>query len=690
MGDPLIHNKHVDGATMNRMLLLLLAIFVAFPVQAQALRGQHYSLLVASRSASHAVGRPVDIAYVIDPDKGWHIYWVNPGDTGYQPAIDWSLPAGWRTSGLRHPAPRRLVLGGYSSNVHEGRTILLQTLAGPSGAVRIKGTLDLLVCSASNCVPDPLEVAFSLPEGDNVPNGATRPIFAAAQAAMPQEGAAGARFAPMGDHLRAFLPGVHLAPKERTHLFSGVPQILDEAARQRFTQADGGLFVDVPKGQATVPDRLPLLLRIDGSGSSVKAWRFVAVEGILPVAARQAPASALSLSLVVGTAFLGGLLLNLMPCVFPILSLKALALARSGGDAREARREALGYTLGAVGVILALGLILVVLRGLGHSVGWAFQLQDRRVLLLLLLLVTAIAVNLAGLFELPSLRVAGGGKGGFWGAAGTGALAAFIATPCTGPFMAGALGAAMVLPALEAMAIFLGLGLGIASPFLLIGFSRRARAWLPRPGAWMMTLRRLLSLPMFATALGLAWVIGRQQGVAGMTIALALAVTLGLGLWWHGLRQHAGRHFWPAATALLGTVAAALLVPAVATPTARASAAADSEHVEPFSEIRLANLRRQGKPVFLYLTADWCLTCKVNEGTSLNAAAVRAAFGRAGVTVMRGDWTNGDAAITAFLKANGKAGVPTYFWYPPHGTPKELPQLLTPGMLEDLPKARRT
>lgn len=668
------------------MLFLILAIFTAFPVHAQTLRAQHYSLLVASRSASHAAGRPIDIAYVIDPDAGWHIYWINPGDTGYRPAISWSMPRGWQASELRHPAPRRLVLGGYSSNVHEGRTILLQSLTGPSGAVRLKGTLDLLVCSASNCVPDPLDVALSLPEGDNALDNSTRPIFAAALAAMPREGPDGALFTPAGNHLRAFLPGIILAPEERAHLFSPVPQAIDESAGQTFTQGEGGVFVDLLKGQAMLPGRLPLLLRVDGAGGSARAWQFSAAQGPLPDAAKQRSAGAISLALIVGSAFLGGLLLNLMPCVFPILSLKALALARSGGDDHEARLEALGYTLGAVGVILALGLVLVVLRGLGHSVGWAFQLQDGRVLLLLLLLVTAIAVNLAGLFELPSLQVSGMGKSGFWGAAGTGALAAFIATPCTGPFMAGALGAAMVLPAAQAMSIFLGLGLGIASPFLLIGFSRRARAWLPRPGAWMATLRRLLSLPMFATALGLAWVIGRQQGVAGMTVALALALTLGLGLWWHGLRQHAGRSVWPAATALLGTVAVALIAPAAAMQTAAVSAEARADHVEPFSAERLASLRQQGKPVFLYLTADWCLTCKVNEGTSLNTAAVRTAFDRAGVTVMRGDWTNGDAAITAFLKANGKAGVPAYFWYPRHGAPKELPQILTPGMLEELPR----
>jgi thiol:disulfide interchange protein len=303
---------------------------------------------------------------------------------------------------------------------------------------------------------------------------------------------------------------------------------------------------------------------------------------------------------------------------------------------------------------------------------------------LLLLLITAIAVNLTGLFELPSLLTAGGGSSnGFWGATGTGALAAFIATPCTGPFMAGALGAAMLLPTAQGITIFLSLGVGIAAPFLLIGFSQRARSWLPRPGMWMLTLRRLLSLPMFITGIGLTWVIGRQQGVAGMTVALSLALTLGLCLWWYGLRQHAGKPAWPTVTALLAVITVPLIAPIAALQADTLSAA--EEHVEPFSADRLADLRQQGKPVFLYMTADWCLTCKVNEGTSLSAATVRAAFDKAGVTVMRGDWTRGDSAITAFLKSNGKAGVPVYFWYPAqHGTPQELPQILTPGLLMKL------
>jgi thiol:disulfide interchange protein len=298
----------------------------------------------------------------------------------------------------------------------------------------------------------------------------------------------------------------------------------------------------------------------------------------------------------------------------------------------------------------------------------------------LLLLVTAIAVNMAGLFELPSLSVNGKAKSGFAGSVGTGALAAFIATPCTGPFMAGALGAALVLPAAAGMAIFFGLGLGLALPFLLLGFWKPSRKWLPKPGAWMVRLRQALSLPMFATAIGLAWIIGRQVGVNGMALAASAAMLCALALWWYGMRQMSGKRLWPTAIPAVAAIALALNIAPLATNTATAKADADRE-ITAFSAQSLAQLQSQGKPVFLYMTADWCLSCKVNEATSLSSSTVRASFAKAGATVMRGDWTNGDPEISAFLKQHGKAGIPVYFWYSANGEITELPQVLTPSLL---------
>lgn len=389
-------------------------------------------------------------------------------------------------------------------------------------------------------------------------------------------------------------------------------------------------------------------------------------------------------ALAFGAALLGGLVLNLMPCVFPILSLKAMALARSGSSAAHARSEALGYSAGVIGTVLVLGGVLLLLRGAGSAAGWAFQLQNPSVVAGLLLLVTAIALNMTGLFELPSLSVSGKPSSGFTGSLATGALAAFIATPCTGPFMAGALGAALVMPTLAALGVFAGLGLGMALPFLLLGFWAPARRLIPRPGQWMVTLRHVLAIPMFATALGLAWLVGRQAGIGAMTTALAAALLMGLALWWCGVRQRGGRHGLPAlvlASASLPVIALGI----VATPAAASSAAeVDALGSQPFAESRLDALRRDGKPVFVYFTADWCLTCKVNEAAALDRPAVAKAFAAGGVTVLRGDWTRQDPAISRFLKAHGRAGVPLYLWYPAGGEASELPQVLSSDLLVGL------
>jgi len=308
------------------------------------------------------------------------------------------------------------------------------------------------------------------------------------------------------------------------------------------------------------------------------------------------------------------------------------------------------------------------------------------VILFLLLLVLGIALNLAGLFELMTPRfagkLAGGGSGG---AFMTGALAAFIATPCTGPFMGAALGAALVLPWYVAVLIFLGLGLGLALPFLLLGFVPALRRLLPKPGAWMDIFRKILSVPMFLTAIALAWVLGGLKGVNGMAVGLIVALALAVVLWMLGRRQTRGAGngaTW--AAALLVTVAGLWGVAAIEKPAAAAEAKAAG--AEPFSEARLAALRAEGRPVFAYFTADWCVTCKVNEKTAIETDAVRDAFKDGNVAVLVGDWTDGDPALGRFIEQHNRAGVPLYLWYPKGSTePKVLPQVLTQGMLSALP-----
>jgi thiol:disulfide interchange protein len=379
-------------------------------------------------------------------------------------------------------------------------------------------------------------------------------------------------------------------------------------------------------------------------------------------------------------AILGGILLNLMPCVFPILGLKALHISKAGESASEARRDALAYTAGAIVGTGALGVALLAIRAAGTEAGWAFQLQDPRTIMLLLLLAVAITANLLGLFELPVL----GGRAQPAGSFGTGALAAFIATPCAGPFLGVALGTALLLPVAAAVLVFAALGLGLAIPFLAIAFVPALRTRLPKPGAWMDKLKCFLAIPMWLSALAAMWLLYRQAGERGLLIGIAVSVGLLLAAFEAGRLQRRGKGgAWGGALAGLAlAVAGIVLMPQQ--PAIKLTVAV----VEPWSEARVTSYVEQGHPVFVYFTADWCLTCKVNEAAAIDRDEVDDAFKKAGVKVLAGDWTNGDPAITRFLESRGRAGVPFYLWYAPGKPPEELPQVLTAGML--IERASRT
>ncbi|MCY7281538.1 MAG: thioredoxin family protein, partial [Sphingomonas bacterium] len=382
-----------------------------------------------------------------------------------------------------------------------------------------------------------------------------------------------------------------------------------------------------------------------------------------------------ALLLAILGALAGGILLNLMPCVFPILALKALHLARSGGNEATARRDALGYAAGAIVGTGALGIALLAIRAGGSAAGWAFQLQDPRTILLLALLATAISLNLLRVFELPVIGSERNPTGSF----GTGALAAFVATPCAGPFLGAALGTALLLPAAGSIAVFAALGLGLALPFVVVAFVPALRSKLPRPGPWMVRLQRILAVPMALTAIACLWLLWRQGGGVALGIGLAGALGLGLLLFGLGVRQRDGQSvLWgvPVALALIGGTI--WLLPPRSAETQRAATGRE------WSEAAVAREQAAGRPVFAYFTADWCLTCKVNEAGAIDRNSVQAAFRKARVTTLVGDWTNGDPAITRLLESRGRAGVPLYLWYEPgKPEPEELPQVLTPSMLSE-------
>ena len=679
---------------MTRFLTLLLALLFAAP----AVAAPHVQVAIAAESAAPAPGKPVTLALTFTPLSGWHTYWKNPGDAGYDTQAKWTLPTGATAGPLRYPVPGTLIIAGLMNYVYEHPSTLLAEVAVPAGlapgsAFPVVAKLDYLVCSAEMCVPESATVSTSLTIGNGAPDPARASVFAAARRALPTPLAETARYSVSGGRLAIAVPLAALDRVRSAYFFPAGDGIAKYSAPQAVTVAGDRLRIEtIASGTPTGP--IAGVLRVDRVGETEpRGFAVTATPGVVPAAGTALSASGGGTDAPggTGTTFLtalllavaGGIVLNVMPCVFPILSLKALSLAKGNVDAATARRDALAYAAGVVLVCTLLGGAILGLRAAGTQVGWAFQLQDPRVILLLLLLTTGIALNLAGLFEFATVDAGGklaskpGIAGSFW----TGVLAAFVATPCTGPFMAGALGAALVLPPVAGLAVFAGLGFGLALPFLAVAFVPAIRRRLPRPGAWMATFRRLLSVPMFLTALALAWVLGQQSGTDGLILGVAGALVLGLLLWWLGRSQASGRPGW---LSLAGAAVAAVATIALLPPAGSAPATAQVTTglaAEPFSEGRLAQLRAAGTPTFVYFTADWCLTCKVNEHGALADTDVAKAFRSAGVRTLVGDWTSGDAAIGRFIEARGAAGIPLYLFYGTTGEPQQLPQILTAGRL---------
>ena len=681
-----------------RYLLMIVALALA-PLagsQAQTANGRQNNI-AADLVAEHAprAGEELTVALVFRPGEGWHGYWSNPGDAGLGMRLDWRLPPGWQAGEPQYPVPSRLLIQGLMNHVYKHDYAVLVPISVPEGAslsalppISVKA--DWLACTDQICVPEQAELSLRIPqvaEGQNP--------FDAYRAALPPVLDRTATFEIEGDLLRIAIPLPASMDIAEPHLFVAQDRVsanrkVAYARAQAFARNGDVVTADIPLSELTFPAGSPLaqftpLSQVEGIlafGPEGEGIRFVAEAGevtgggrpIGGVAGDTAPLWSLVLA-----ALAGGLLLNLMPCVFPILSLKAMTLARAGESAAGARREALAYTAGVVLACLGIGALLLVLRAGGEQVGWAFQLQEPGVVALLLVLAVLITANFAGVFELPSLSItrSGGGSSAF----ATGLLAAFVATPCTGPFMAAALGAALLLPPLQAMLLFAMLGLGLALPFLALGFVPALRSRLPRPGKWMDTFRKIMAVPMGLTALALAWLCWRLGGEAFALFVAGAALLLVYAAW---VRRRGLK-----ASALGGLLASALLAVSAWQYFEPPASASESIHDPvPFDEMALNDtVLSQGKPVFLYFTADWCLTCKVNENVAIERDEVRDAFEEAGVVVMRGDWTVRDEAITRFLTQNGAAGVPLYLWYPAGGEPQQLPQVLTPQMLVDLAEA---
>ena len=586
-------------------------------------------------SASNTPGQ-LQLALQFQLAPNWHIYWSNPGDAGLPPAITPIAPTTF--SPFSFPPPSLLLQGPIAAYVLSGAVLLPFTATHAPNT--ITAPANWLVCS-DICVPE--HANFTLPLTGGPSPEAT--LFTPTQI-VPSPFPA--RIAPDGT---LTLTGPTSAQVAAAHFFPSAPGILVNNAPQPLSFTPTGLALKLPLLPHSSPP-IGLIELTDKSGATQAL-------SLTPT-----PGPALTHPPYLLLAFLGGIILNLMPCVFPILALKALAIARLGAGTKI-RREALGYTAGILIAMLALAGILLTLRAFGTAAGWGFQFQSPIFVALIAWILLTAALNLAGLFEIPvpaAFRHLHPQNSLF-----TGILAVIVATPCTAPFMGSAIAAALIAPAPTALGIFLALGLGLALPFLLLALIPGFAAFIPRPGPWMRHLQRLLSLPLAATCLWLAWVLYRQTGPTGPMLLLLGALILTLALTVKKLRP-------------LG-LAALLLLPFLHTEAGAKPLTLPG--ALPYTAARLAALRAGNTPVFIDLTAAWCVTCLVDEATTLSSPGVQSAFAAHHVALLVGDWTNKNPAITALLTANNRDGVPLYLYYPPNNAPPViLPQILDPAIVK--------
>jgi thiol:disulfide interchange protein DsbD len=665
---------------MKRVLFFLAALLPAAPAWAQDAPKVHARLVAEDHAI--APGGTITVALEEKIAPGWHTYWKNPGDAGAPSDIQWTLPPGWKAGAIQWPRPKRLPVGPLMDYGYEGTPWLLTTLTAPAdakGPVTLSAHASWLVCQQI-CVPEDATLTLNLPVCAQTPNPAVAKDFAAARALLPVASPWKLTYA-LGNTLDVYVaaPALAAAHPKSADFFPATSGIIKNAAPQLVGYAKDGLVLRLAPG-AAVKGPLSGLLVLTSTDGSTQALDVTVPQGVVPPAEfSNSDSGDLSLWLALVFAFAGGLILNVMPCVLPILAMKALSLATHG---KEGRGESFAYAIGAVLSFAVLGLAIVLLRQGGQSVGWGFQLQSPIAVAGFALLVFAVALNLSGLFEVGSITAGESltQKSGFTGAFFTGVLAVAVAAPCTAPFMAAALGFALAQSALLALAVFVSLGLGFALPFLLLGVWPRALAFIPKPGPWMLTFKQFLAFPMYGAAAWLVWVLAQEAGARSVAIILAAFIALALAAWlWSVTRNSTGSGRIAGIVAALlvllgGLYSVSLLRDASAAPTAVAA----TRSGEPYTAAKLASLRASGRPVFVDATAAWCITCLVNEDAVLSRPSVKNAFAGKNVAYLVADWTNQNPEITQLLKDNGRSGVPLYLYYAPGATtPVILPQILT-------------
>lgn len=713
-----------------RAIIVAVAVLLVAPVvlahQTDPVARDHARVALVAERATIEPGGSLRVALNIQHEPEWHTYWINPGDSGLPTKLTWTLPEGVSAGAIEWPLPARKDFDGLVNIGYDGDLLLPVTISADAGlavgtAVDLKVKASWLICR-DICIPGDAELSLPIrvvaASDHDAPADPWRARLAVLAADAPKrDPGLSAALIDAGERIDIVLRGLPAdVDPTAVEVFPAVEQVLANPRGDASREADGAIRISTPKSDyfVAMPAELELVAAVS-RGESRDAYALTAIATTAPAAdagstaasasaaAPPADGSGGSLLVAVGLALIGGLILNLMPCVFPVLALKALGIADSAHAPATARRHGLLYLAGVLAAFLALGGLLIALRAGGEALGWGFQMQVPWVVGALALLLFAMGLSLSGVFTLGGrlMNVGAGlasgrdGSASFW----NGVLAVIVASPCTAPFMGPALGFAVTQSAPLALAVFAALGVGLALPIVALSFYPRLASLLPRPGAWMDTFKQAMAFPLYLTAVWLAWVLGRQAGVDALAVLLIGATALALGVWLIGSSASGNVARVVGVTAIAGAIACVALadrfaLPAATQTIAGSATAAPAAGVHggigrPWRAFEFAELRAAGEPVLVNMTAAWCLTCLANERVALSSDAFADALTEHGVHYLEGDWTHRDADITRYLATYGRNGVPLYVLYPRGGGDGEvLPQLLTPDfVLEKLAAA---
>jgi thiol:disulfide interchange protein len=698
--------------TIKLITLLLCFLTLLTPVAwANPVKTPHVQAQLVSEVNTIQPGQPFWVGLHFQIKQGWHTYWKNPGDSGAAPTITWTLPTGFSAGELVYPYPKRLPFSGLMNFGYEDEVMMLSQITTPANLsrnkpIQLNARIDWLVCE-KECIPENGTFRLTLATATTTPtiNTEWAKQFEKTRASIPQD-------SPWQSH--AYLNGETLVLKvkvgqlqagqiEEVAFFPYEDGIINNAAPQKASFDKDGLTLQLERGNRNDVNQVSGVLVLQEALDGQTANQSFAIATPVETATTTQATNTTPLPVwqVLGLALLGGIFLNLMPCVFPILSLKALNIfQKSSFSTQEVRFRGIVFTAGVLASFIVLATILLLLRSLGQQIGWGFQLQSPVFVTIMAYLMFAVGLSLSGVFifgaSLMGLGQNLAGRSGYVGEFFTGVFATVVATPCTAPFMATAIGVALTQTPIIALAIFILLGFGLALPYLLISFLPGLQKILPKPGAWMETFAQVLAFPMYAATAWLIWVLSQQAGSNGVAAALFGLVFIGFAAWLHqkthilsGWRRRIGSI---AALVVVGFALTLAQLPSTVNPNLanfdNQQASPNSLNWQPYTPEKLTQLRESGKPVFVNFSAAWCITCLVNERVALNQPDTIAAFQAKNIILLKGDWTNRNNTITQALAAFGRSGVPLYLLYTANSdTPQILPQILSPQEVQNKVKS---